>query len=602
MKIFHLLLAALFALPCSALAQETWVINDFQSDIVIAQDGAVVVSETLLVDFGNNQKHGIIRVLPYRYEDEQGKSTYTRVEDITVMQDGRKAEIDITKENQYISIRIGDPEETITGKHRYEIRYMVAGVLRAFEGFDELSWNVTGNGWEVPIASARATVRVPATILQTACYEGPYGSRTPCATNTTQSQTVSFSSTNLSSGEGLTVAVGFESGVIPIIQVDKPPSLLDVLVSKNTWITFLLVSILGIGLLLRHGYRYGRDRYWQRSHLPGVRSDRQDAGLTEKILPLWHRRTVVVEYDSPDNLRPAEIGVLMDERADTLDISATIVDLASRGFLEITEISKKWMFGKADYIFTCTDKKDENLMRYEQVLLERLFDGASTVTMSDLQSSFYTDLQKVKHALYEEVVTKKLFPLHPTTVRTIYIGVGVALMFGGVATFVLLLFVMGQAQTLQLYHQLIAGLSAAVVICGIATVVASPFMPRKTAYGRELYTRALGYKLFISTTEKHRAKFLENEGLFWELLPYAIVFGVTDKLARAFERMGMEPQSPSWYHGSGPFHAAVFLSHMNSFSHSLGTAMASTPTSSSSTSGGGGFSGGGFGGGGGGSW
>ena len=39
----------------------------------------------------------------------------------------------------------------------------------------------------------------------------------------------------------------------------------------------------------------------------------------------------------------------MDERADTLDVTATIVDLAVRGYLKITEVEKKWLFGSRDY-------------------------------------------------------------------------------------------------------------------------------------------------------------------------------------------------------------------------------------------------------------
>lgn len=85
-----------------------------------------------------------------------------------------------------------------------------------------------------------------------------------------------------------------------------------------------------------------------------------------------------------------------------------------------------------------------------------------------------------------------------------------------------------------------------------------------------------------------------------EVLPYAIVFGVTKKLAQAFEEMGIQTPEPNWYVGTHPFNAAVFASSIDSFSSSLSTAIASTP--SSSGSGGGGFSGGGFGGGSGGSW
>lgn len=597
---FHLaLLLSLLLFPCITHAQESWVIDQFSSDITISTDGRIVVKETIAADFGNNPKHGIIRTLPYIYTSEGGRRTYTRVSDFTVLQDGVAAQTDITRQSGYVTVRIGDPDITITGQHVYVISYTVLGALQSYDGFDELYWNVTGNDWDAPIHSADAMIHVPAKILQTSCYFGKRGATTPCDQFEVEGG-VAFAAENLPAGEGLTMAVGFEPGVVPIIAVQRPPTILDAVVSPWALGVAIGGSLIGIVLLLRHWYRYGRDRFWRRSHLPGERSDREGKSIPEVVLPLFRHQVVAVEYDSPDNLRPAELGVLMDERADTLDVSATIVDLASRGYLEITEISKKWKFGKSDYQFTRTAKSSAGLMEYEKTLLDGMFTSGQTVNMSDLKNSFYKDLQEVKKLLYKEVVAKQLFPANPSTTRTKYLVVGVIFGAVGAGLFVMVNGLVQGAVALQLFHQLLAGVAMVLDILGVAIVVASFFMPRKTGYGRELYQRGLGYESFISRTEKYRAKFLENEGLFFEVLPYAIMFGVTNKLARAFKEMGLEPPAPTWYHGSGQFHMAAFAADMDTFSSSLGTAMASTPHSSGS--GGGGFSGGGFGGGGGSSW
>jgi hypothetical protein len=50
-----------------------------------------------------------------------------------------------------ISIKIGNPDQTVTGAHWYTITYLVRGSLNAFADHDELYWNVVGNQWEVPI-------------------------------------------------------------------------------------------------------------------------------------------------------------------------------------------------------------------------------------------------------------------------------------------------------------------------------------------------------------------------------------------------------------------------------------------------------------------
>src|SRR4029079_6193196 len=133
---------------------------------------------------------------------------------------------------------------------------------------------------------------------------------------------------------------------------------------------------------------------------------------------------VVVEFTPPENLPPALIGVLADEKADTLDVTATIIDLASRGFLTITEIPKSWIFGKTDYKLTSTQKDRSKLFGYEKELLTRLF-TTNEIKTSELKTKFYYDLAKVKSKLYEEVVNRKYFTADPEKTRTNYYVIGV---------------------------------------------------------------------------------------------------------------------------------------------------------------------------------
>lgn len=601
MKYFFLLVVVVtFFFPHNSWAQAGWDIDQFQSDITVEADGSVDITETIEVDFHQREKHGIFRDIPYVYEGFEGETIYSRITDIEVTQDGNEAKVDIDRTSANIRIRIGDEDEVISGKHTYTISYSVIGVLQSFESFDELNWNVTGDDWEATIEHVSATIHVAAPIKQATCYQGMYGSTTPCASSEFSEDTATFTAHALSPGENLTVAVGYTPGIIPLIIVEKPLTLFDALFSRVALMAGTVVLVGGIFIWLRRWYRYGRDRYWQRAHLPGVRSDRTEDVVPEKILPLGFKQPVSVEYDAPDNLRPAELGVVMDEAANTLDVSATIVDLAVRGYLTITEIPKKWRFGSSDYELARTDKAVTELRKYESVLLEKLFTDGTQVKISDLKNTFYQDLKTVKDLLYKDVIEKKLFAHNPARIRGIYVGVSITIIAAGGILFGLLAVLVQQATALELHHTMLAGLSIGLFLSGILGLCFSPFMPRKTAYGREIYQRTKGYELFVSGTEKYRAKFLEREGIFMEVLPYAIVFGVTDQLARAFKELGIKPPAPSWYHGVAPFHPALFASNMESFSSSLSSAIASAP--SSSGSGGGGFSGGGFGGGGGGSW
>ena len=117
-----------------------------------------------------------------------------------------------------------------------------------------------------------------------------------------------------------------------------------------------------------------------------------------------------------------------------------------------------------------------------------------------------------------------------------------------------------------------------------------------------------GFRRFIEESEKDRAQFAERKNLFTEYLPYAIVFGATEKWARAFAGLGDEP--PDTARGtcrSDAFNYAVFSSAIDSFTvdergHARVDAAVDVGFERISGFSGGGFSGGGGGGGGGGSW
>jgi uncharacterized membrane protein len=129
-------------------------------------------------------------------------------------------------------------------------------------------------------------------------------------------------------------------------------------------------------------------------------------------------------------------------------------------------------------------------------------------------------------------------------------------------------------------------------------------MPARTAKGTGTLRRTLAFRRFVSEgTEAAKAKFAERENLFSEYLPYAIVFGVTEKWAKVFERLTDRPPETSWYISPHPFTYAAFSSSMDHFTTTTSGTIASTPAGSGSSGfSGGGFSGGGGGGGGGGSW
>jgi uncharacterized membrane protein YgcG len=329
----------------------------------------------------------------------------------------------------------------------------------------------------------------------------------------------------------------------------------------------------------------------------------------EDTKPLLARETVVVEYTPPAvgmgrRMRPAEIGLLLDERADTLDVSATIVDLAVRRHILIKELPKEGFFGmfkKQDYELVREPGKEETsssgsrdgLLSYEERLKAALFETGDAVKLSELKNKFHDDLAEVKSDLYQEAVRGlKLFPANPDTIRNAYRVAGVLIAIaGGVAAYAL-----GKWWGAGL-------IGLPIVAGGILLFFLAPLMPRRTAQGQLLYRRCLGFRLYMTKAETERQAFAEKANLFEEYLPYAIIYGCVKKWAKAFEGLGLEERGTNWYVGRRGFAAGVFADSLGDFSDSVSGVMASTPGGSGGSGfGGGGSSGGGGGGGGGGSW
>ncbi len=599
-----LVLAALLLLPLVAIraqqvqAQTGETIRSFDATYEVREDGSVLVTEDILYDFGTLQRHGIFRDIPVEFTtDDPDYHRIFDIEDVSVTDGTKKIHFEKSRIGANLEIKIGDANKLVTGQQRYVISYTLPNALNPQDDWDELYWNVTGNEWPVTIQAASAVVHAPSTERQD-CFQGPQGSTEGCAGSINGAQM--FRSTHsLPPGSGLTIVVALTKGSVEVrpLHLVKQKSDVEKVkdfagISPLPIAATVFLGILGIMGVGRYWWLTGRDRWFGDVHyLTGNKE--------ATTRPLFAKDTIIVEYMPPEigrrerRLRPAEIGTLLDERADTLDVTATMVDLAVRGYMRITEIDKKWIFGSKDYKLEKLRDGDDTLLAYEASLLRRLFDDGDTVEMSDLKNSFYKDLAKVKDMLYTQVVSQdKFFPKNPENVRNYHMVGGIVI----VVTGAVIAFILGNAIGAAI-------LGIPVIAVGLLVFLFSGKMPRRTPAGREMYRRILGFREYMEVAEKDRQRFNEEENIFAEYLPYAMVFGCVDKWAKAFEDMGIQPNTGSWYVSPYPFAAVAFSQNLNSFSSSVSSAITSTPGGSGGSGfGGGGFSGGGGGGGGGGSW
>jgi uncharacterized membrane protein YgcG len=569
-------------------------ITAYDVDIRVETTGSLLITEIIDYDFAANQRHGIFREIPVRLDYD---SRYERTYPLKVLSvEGSPGTPDQYKRESIgnkARLKIGDPDETITGAHRYTISYRIEGALNGFEGHDELYWNAIGTEWPVPIEQATIRVTTPADIIEVACFGGESGSRLACADAGRAGRTASFSDRRLRSGDGITVVVAFAKGAVP-----APAPILDerwsiarafsvTPVTAGASLLLLVLAALGV---TRLAWRTGRDRAFAGSPVDvAYATAGQDEAVRPSFGPLGRVETPV-EFVPPDDFRPGQVGTLVDEAANPLDVTATIVDLAVRGYLRIDEIPKKGWFGKPDWTLTKL-KPGDGLLRYEKLLLDGLFEDGDEVKLSSLRTTFVSRLNKVQDALYDDVVAQGWFTGRPDKVRTKWYLIGGAAVVLSLAVLVVLM---------ALTHA--ALVAVPLVIASVILLLSAKRMPRRTAKGTGVLRRVAGFRRFIDESEKDRARFAEQKNLFSEYLPYAIVFGATEKWARAFAGLGDEALQPSWYGGSSNFTAVGFAHSIDGFAVTTAGTITSTPAGSGSSGFSGGSSGGGGGGGGGGSW
>ncbi len=574
---------AILAAARPVSADEGWVITSFQSNITVNRDSSLTILETIRVNFAQ-EHHGIFRTIPlrYRYDDNHDRYYALQVQAVT---DGTKdLQYDAYVDSYNEVIKIGDPNVMVSGDQVYVIQYTVEGALNSFDNHDELFWNVDGALWPVPKEAVSAHVTTPAGAwTELACYQGPTGSHEACPTSALNNY-LTFSSTRpLAAGEQMSIAVKLVKGAVAV----PPPMLEDRLrffpdgafdLNASTIGAFALTLLLGLGLVASNWWAHGRDReYLTQYYLTNDPRQRTE--------PLFEHVPVAVEFGPPQNMTPAELGLILDESADPKDVTATMVDLAVRGHITITELPGDWQF-------TWKGAPADELMPYEKTILDAMFTGRTEVRLSDLRGDFRPALTKAEAQIYGDALSRRLFTTNPHHARVGWGCAGAAVLLVGVALTVIL----GSAFGWGL-------VGVAIALTGLALVVTFPAMPQRTAAGRDLMQHTLGFRLYMTTAEKYREQFAARAGIFNELLPYAIVFGCVSLWAKAFE--GIDTSSTNtWYSGRGPFQAALLASSLQSMNTSISAAISYVPPSSGSSSGfgGGGSSGGGGGGGGGGAW
>ena len=629
-----LLFVVVAALTGHALADER--ILEFHSDIVVAADASMQVTETIRVHAeGNEIRHGIYRDFPTDYKDALGNRIRVAFEPLAVTRDGEPEPFHGSGLANGTRVYFGSEDVLLpAGDYTYVFRYRTTRQLGFFDDHDELYWNATGNGWDFPIDAASATVALPGTIapsdLHLDAYTGEQGAKgRDFETHADAPSHATFRATRaLAPREGLTIVVGFPKGIV------TPPTTTQ----RVSWFLHdnggVLVGGGGLALMwlyyLWQWFRVGRDPK------PGV---------------------IIPQYEAPEGCSPGMLRHVERMRYDNRCFAADVVDLAVRGRLEIRNKD-------GDYsLFRNSSGARDALPSVETALLNAVL-GSRTelelkqsqhVTIAAAIKQHREALEKNDVGRYFHTNSKLVIPAVILGIAALLAGVfahgaapmlaGASFMlvwltlwsFGvaalvvsairawtappGIMTYISALFVTlfslpfiaGEIVGLGMFAT-IAGIGiTAIAVALVATNLAFfKWLKAPTPEGRKLLDRIAGLRLYLGVAERDELARQTAPPMtvdeFQKFLPFALALGVektwADRFAAAVgpAAAAAAASAIAWYQGS-----SSGFSNMSSFASGLGSSFSGAISSSStapgsSSGGGGGSSGGGGGGGGGGGW
>lgn len=575
-KIFKIgvaLIIALFVPFNTSFARENvtdWYIKDFNSEIIVSKDSTLDITETIVADCGTGiDKHGIFRILPEVVNIDGGTKIKTPIELISITDPNGNPYGYTTAKNMgdnTINWKIGDANKTVQGVNVYVIKYKVKNAIRFWnKDFDEFYWNLTGNFWDIEIDKAHIEVKFPEEIrngeTSVNLYSGALGAKGSEAADfywDNGANLVVDSNRTLLKREGITVAVTFPKNIF----IPYEPTFWEV---YGNYIFFIIPIIVFI-ICFRLWKKYGDDPEFN--------------------------KTVIAEYEAPKGMSLIEIGLLMTNgNMENESITAEIINFAVMGIISIKEIENKILFFTSkDHEFIRNNKTEaeNSLNKPQKDILDKIFEKGDVIKISSLRNNFYKVLKDVKKDGNELLAGKNLIVASGLKYSTVMIALGFGLvfvnLFWGIAIF-----------------GIWVGLPLA--ISGLIILIFGFIMPKRTLEGAEMNWKIKGFKLFMETVDKDRAKFYEQENIFEKFLPYAILFEITDlwikKIKEIYGEEYFASHVPAWYVGSSmnSFNIDSFTNSISGLSDSI-----AANTSAPSGSGGGGGAGGGGGGGGGGGW
>lgn len=562
--IFALMLTAASSVPAFADDNASYMpyyFTAYNVDININEDNSFDITEHISAYF-NEQRHGIYRTIPTRNQvkrtDGTSHSVKAKIKNIKVSEN-----CDVSIENGNYVLQIGDADTYVEGEHDYTIKYTYMLGEDQNNGFDELYYNIIGDGWDTYIQNVTFKITMPKEFDKSKLgfSIGNYGTVGTYDINYDVNDNIITGSVarTLQPNEAVTVRLELEDGYFYFNKT--------LYNFKLAWLVAVPALLFIVVIILWS--KFGKDK----------------------------KAVQTVEFYPPNGMSSADIAFWQSGLiANNEKLTPLLIELANDGYIQIEEVETKSK-KKSEFAITKLKDKYDGNDRTKEIFFNGLFKNGtrSKIYKSDLEDDFYLTLNIIRELYNKPEKRHKVFEAKSLYMRILAWGLCALSVFAVLFNFSNLF-----DSSLKYILTLVG-----IIIC-IVSFVFSFFIRKRTDEAVDILGKINGFKNFLETAEKDKLEALvdDDPAYFYNILPYAYVLGVSDKWMKKFESIAVEP--PQWYYGYHPYNYIVFSHFMRDTMNSASNAMISMPVQSGSggsfSSGGGGFAGGGAGGGGGGSW
>ena len=550
------ILLNLFSILPLFLFAEYFTIENYHIQLSIDKYGKVQIHEKIDVNF-LQERRGILRNIPYQY-DLNGKKFNLEISNIRVDNWEYK---DYKKGGDFI-IRFGNPDIYISGHQSYSFSYTLEGALIDQNEYQEFYYDLVGNGWDTKIQNFTYIISLPPVSLQFNDYKifsGKYGEiQSKVSIRKERDRLLGESAQPLNNNESVTMAIKFPANFFANLKTVAPAK-------KERRDKTYPIPLAFLAAIFGWWWSKGKNR-----NIPAADE--------------------LVQYP-PEEMNPAEIGMLVDNRAHTRDMLSLLPYWGNLGYLKMIT-----MEDDDDLIIEKLSDIPENVPNYQKTLFKAIFKLSDYVPMSTLKEKIYSDLNSAQNQLKRDAYQSAYYD--GAAIKNFRSWPMLLLFFLSLALGIILIATMGLVIT-----------GAVFIVASVVFLTIRLLPPKKSQLGENMESQIKSFKNFLKDDNQEALDSIlrSNPKYFENMFPYAVALGLEKSFSEKFKEMDMP--APAWYYMSDAnnnHRNSTFSDFSSNYqTESIQSAFTSTPASSSggrSYSGGGGYSGGGVGGGGGSSW